>query len=61
MNQQRGNMSHVDEGTLHAYLDNALPPSERATLEAHLTGCASCRARLAEERALVARARELLG
>src|SRR5437879_7810887 len=37
------NMSHVDEGTLHAYLDGELPSAERATLEAHLEGCATCR------------------
>ena len=27
-------MSHVDEGTLHAYLDGELPSVERAALEA---------------------------
>ena len=45
-------MSHVDEGTLHAYLDGELPPSERAGLEAHIAQCASCRTRLSDERAL---------
>jgi len=54
-------MPHVDEGTLHAYLDGELPSAERKTLEAHLTDCASCHAMLAEERALLDRASALLG
>jgi len=54
-------MSHVDEGTLHAYLDGELPSSERAALEAHLAQCTTCRATLAEERALLERASALLG
>src|SRR5437867_949504 len=54
-------MSHVDEGTLHAYLDGELPSAERAALEAHLAACATCRASLDEERALLERATTLLG
>src|ERR1700730_4346214 len=54
-------MSHVDEGTLHAYLDGELPPPERAALEGHLAQCAPCRATLVEERALLERASALLG
>jgi len=54
-------MSHVDEGTLHAYLDGELPPSERAALEAHIAQCASCGARSAEERSLIERASAVLG
>ena len=54
-------MSHVDEGMLHAYLDGELPVAERASLEVHLTQCDSCRARLAEERALRERSSALLG
>jgi hypothetical protein len=54
-------MSHVDEGTLHAYFDGELSPPERATVDAHLAECASCRATLAEERALLERASALLG
>jgi len=53
-------MSHVDEGTLHAYLDRELASGERERVAAHLAECAACRARLDEERALVARARDLL-
>ena len=54
-------MSHVDEGTLHAYLDGELPSDERTALEGHLGQCAICRATLAEERALLERASALLG
>src|SRR5258705_3503953 len=57
----RGNMSHVDEGTLHAYLDGELLPVERTRLEAHVAECAQCRGRLEEERALIERASGLLG
>ena len=53
-------MSHVDEGTLHAYLDGELPGAERAQLETHLAGCTTCRDRLAEERGLLERADRLL-
>ena len=53
-------MSHVDEGTLHAYLDGALPPGERGQVDAHLAECPACRERLAEARALIARADALL-
>jgi hypothetical protein len=53
-------MSHVDDGALHAYLDGELTPVERAQLEAHIAECPACRTRLEEERALVARAGQLL-
>ena len=59
--REGGNMSHVDDGTLHAYLDGELTPVERARLEAHVAECAPCRTRLDEERALVERASGLLG
>ena len=53
-------MSHVDDGTLHAYLDGELSPPEAQAVEAHVTQCPACRERLEEERALIARATELL-
>jgi hypothetical protein len=53
-------MPHVDDGLLHAYLDGELAGAERDHLLAHLADCAPCRSRLEEERALVARAGELL-
>jgi len=54
-------MSHVDDGTLHAYLDGELTPGERARLEAHVAECAACRTGLDEARALIERASGLLG
>lgn len=54
-------MSHVDEGTLHAYLDGELAPIERERVDAHLRGCPACQARLEEERALIERSSRLLG
>jgi len=53
-------MSHVDDGTLHAYLDGELSPPEVQSLETHLAQCPGCRSRLEEERALISRAAELL-
>jgi hypothetical protein len=53
-------MSHVDDGTLHAYLDGELSPPEAQSVEAHVAQCPACRTRLEEERALIARAGELL-
>lgn len=56
-------MWHVDEGTLHAYLDGALeaggsPGPE--TVEAHVQACAECAARLEEAARLHERARAIL-
>src|SRR5438876_175193 len=53
-------ISHVDDGQLHAYLDGELPQAELWRLEAHLGECPACRGRLEEQRALIARASELL-
>jgi hypothetical protein len=55
-------MSHVDDGTLHAFLDGALPRGEAGTMavEAHLAVCADCGARLERERAVKERAGEVL-
>jgi Putative zinc-finger len=44
---------------LSEYIDGELEPSERRSLEAHLTGCAECRADVAALRAVVARAGSL--
>jgi len=59
--EQEVNVSHVDEGMLHAYLDGELPAPERAALEIHIAQCATCGARLAEERSLIERASAVLG
>ncbi len=47
-------MSHIPEGTLHAYLDGQLSGHERVELEEHLAGCAECRDRLEEAGRLIA-------
>src|SRR5436190_12619641 len=44
-------MTEHPELQLSAYLDEALSPTERAAVAAHLDGCPSCRARLADLRA----------
>ena len=53
-------MSHVDDGTLHTYLDGELAPAEARGVDAHLAQCPACRERLEQERALITRAGELL-
>jgi anti-sigma factor RsiW len=53
-------MSHVDEGTLHAYIDGELPPAEAQGVAEHLAHCPVCRGRVEEERALIARADQVL-
>lgn len=53
-------MSHIDEGLMHAYLDGETAGAERSGLEQHLAGCAECRARLQEARALRDRSTAIL-
>jgi len=45
-------MKHLTDEQLSALLDGALPAAELAACEAHLEGCDTCRARLAEADAL---------
>ncbi len=52
-------MSDVWTDRLSDYLDDELPPGERAALEGHLAQCAECSATLADLRRVVARARAL--
>ena len=53
-------MLHVDDGTLHTYLDGELEPAEAQGVDAHLAQCRACRDRLEQARALITRAGELL-
>jgi anti-sigma factor RsiW len=53
-------MSHVDEGTLHAYLDGQLSEGQRREVEAHLAACTECQARLEQATALAQRVSELM-
>jgi hypothetical protein len=54
-------MRHVDEGTIHAWLDGQITdPAAVAWIEEHLRWCEACGARLAEERAMLEQANALL-
>jgi len=53
-------MDHVDEGTIHAWLDQALSPHEGARVEAHIADCAACAAAVAEARGLIAASSRIL-
>ncbi len=52
-------MSDTWTNRLSEYLDAELPANERVALEAHLPGCADCRATLQQLRRVVARAQAL--
>jgi hypothetical protein len=51
---------HLDEGTIHAWLDGALPPDESARVEAAANSCAECSALVAEARGLIAASSRIL-
>ena len=52
---------HPDEGTIHAWLDDALDASGSARVEAHIATCAECAERVAEARGLIAGASRVVG
>jgi anti-sigma factor RsiW len=54
-------MSHVDEGTLHALVDDALAPAARASVEAHLAVCGDCARHFADATAMARQVHTLLG
>jgi hypothetical protein len=56
-------MSHVDEGTIHAWLDGAFAPDDpaRTRIEQHLADCEACRAAVETERRIMERAADVLG
>lgn len=51
---------HLDEGTIHAWLDGALPPDESARVEAASNRCTECAALVAEARGLIAASSRIL-
>jgi len=53
-------MNHLDEGTIHAWLDGALDATQARDVEAHVTACATCSAAVAEARGLIAGASRIL-
>lgn len=53
-------MQHLDEGTIHAWLDGALGPNEARAAEAHVQTCSACAQSVAEARGLVAASSRIL-
>ncbi len=54
-------MQHLDEGTIHAWLDRALSPDEGAAVEQHVQQCAECASLVAEARGMIAGAARIVG
>ena len=46
-------MQHLDEGTIHAWLDDALPGDEAASVAKHVDECRDCAALVAEARGMI--------
>jgi hypothetical protein len=53
-------MNHLEEGTIHAWLDGALDPAQSAEVDAHVKACAECSAKVAEARGLIAASSRIL-
>jgi len=53
-------MQHPDEGTIHSWLDGALPAEDAASLESHVATCQSCAAAVAEARGFIAASSRIL-
>ena len=53
-------MQHLDEGTIHAWLDGALSPEEAARADAHVKECSQCAAAVAEARGFIAASSRIL-
>jgi anti-sigma factor RsiW len=53
-------MQHLDEGTVHSWLDGALSPEEAARVEAHVKECPQCAGAVAEARGFIAASSRIL-
>ena len=53
-------MQHLDEGTIHAWLDGALTPEDASRAEAHVKECPQCQAAVAEARGFIAASSRIL-
>jgi hypothetical protein len=53
-------MPHLDEGTIHTWLDGQLPPDEARSVEAHVAECRQCAGAVAEARGLIAASSRIL-
>jgi hypothetical protein len=53
-------MQHLDEGTIHAWLDGALPADEAESVAKHVDECRDCAAMVAEARGMIAAAANII-
>ena len=53
-------MEHLDEGTIHAWIDGALDATQSREIEAHVAQCPTCSAAVAEARGLIAASSRIL-
>ena len=53
-------MQHLDEGTIHSWLDGALSTDEAARVEAHVKECPQCAAAVADARGFIAASSRIL-
>jgi hypothetical protein len=53
-------MQHLDEGTIHSWLDGALSADEAARVQAHVAECPQCGAAVAEARGFIAASSRIL-
>jgi hypothetical protein len=53
-------MQHLDEGTIHSWLDSALSADEAARVAAHVAECPQCAAAVAEARGFIAASSRIL-
>lgn len=53
-------MQHLDEGTIHAWLDGALSTAEASRVEQHVAQCAECADMVADARGLIAGASRIV-
>ena len=53
-------MQHLDEGTIHAWLDGQLPQEEAQQVESHVAECRQCADAVAEARGLIAASSRIL-
>ena len=52
---------HLDEGTIHAWLDGELDEEQTGRIQAHIGRCGACAAHVAEARGLIAGASRVIG
>jgi len=53
-------MQHLDEGTIHAWLDGALADEEAAGVATHVAECHDCASMVAEARGMIAAAGQII-